>query len=144
MHKITIRLEEEDEIWALFDQSLAHIFVADFCPEEAARWDLAQIQIGRHPLLQDIMVRHLRFDVHTDLEGLQKLLAFGTRHLRVYQSKQPISQSLEPKYLKAASREKILAQNGIRHFFFLSYEFVEVESFDAAFIAGLEARFNCI
>ena len=83
------------------------------------------------------MVRHLRFDVQTDLEGLQKLLAFGTRHLRVYQSEQPIPQSLEPKYLKAAAREKILAKNGIRHFFFLSYEFVEVESFDAAFIAGL-------
>ena len=80
----------------------------------------------------------MKMDVQTDLNGLKKILELNTRQLRIYQFEKPISDTLEIDRLPEKNRNQILTQNGLKHFFFVNFEFITIESFEPEFIRGIE------
>ena len=81
-----------------------------------------------------------KMDVQTDLEGLKKILDLNTRQLRIYQFEKPISDTLVIEMLPENKRNQILRQNGLKHFFFIDYEFITIESFESEFISNIESH----
>ena len=80
----------------------------------------------------------MEMDVQTDLNGLKKILELNTNQLRIYQFEKPVSDTLEIKRLPEKYRNQILKQNGLKHFFFVDFEFITIGSFDSEFIAEIE------
>lgn len=58
----------------------------------------------------------------------------------MYQFEKPISDSLIIEYLPEKARYSILKQNGLKHFFFIDFEFITISSFDADFIKKIETN----
>ena len=79
----------------------------------------------------------MEFDLQLDLFKLRRLLEVDNRQLRIYQFERPIPNTVVLEHLPESSRDKILLQNGLRHFFFVNFEFLTVRSFDTNFIAAI-------
>jgi len=76
----------------------------------------------------------MQFDIQTDLTGLEKVLQLKTRQLRIYQFDRPVPDTLCIEWLPDESIDKILKSNGLKHKYWIDFEFVTVCSFDEIFI----------
>lgn len=140
MKELTFEINSNLEIWELFDQKLNSIFIHKFLPIEAIKWWKTDLKMSSGIEFQDLSVRQMEMDVQTDLKGLKKILELNTNQLRIYQFDRPISNTLEIQRLPEDSKNQILKQNGLKHFFFVDFEFITIASFENEFISGIESN----
>ena len=138
MQELTFEIESSEEIWELFDKDLDSIFIHRFVPNEAIEWWKTDLKTQNGTEFKNLSVRQVEMDVQTDLNGLKKILDLNTRKLRIYQFEKPISDTLEIQRLPEKNRNLILKQNGLKHFFFVDFEFITIGSFAPEFINGIE------
>jgi len=140
MFRISVEISTNEEIWELFDKSLDHIFIHKFNPNEAIEWWRTSVKMKNGHLLDNVLARQLQFDLQTDLKGLRQIMDLVTYQLSIYQFDKPVPHTLIMDYLPEQKREAILKQNGLKHSFFIDFEFLTVESFDVDFIRSIEAN----
>lgn len=138
MNLLVFQINSNEEIWELFDKNLNSIFIHKFVPNEVIEWWKSDLKTQDGTEFKNLSVRQMEMDVQTDLAGLKKVLALNTNQLRIYQFDRPIPDTLEIDRLPEENRNQILKQNGLRHFFFIDFEFVTVGSFDSEFINRIE------
>jgi hypothetical protein len=138
MHELTFEIESNEEIWEVFDKKLNSIFIHRFVPNEVIQWWKTDLITQTGTELNNLSVRQMQMDVQTDLNGLKKIIELNNRYLRVYQFDRPIPDTLEIERLPEMSRDLILKQNGLKHWFILNFEFLTIGSFDSEFIRGIE------
>jgi len=134
MNEITFKINSNEEIWELFDKEINSIFIHKFAPNENIEWWNTDLKMKNGTEFEKLSVRQMKMDVQTDLNGLKKILELNTRQLRIYQFEKPISDTLEIERLPENTRYKILKQNGLKHFFFVNFEFITIASFEEEFI----------
>lgn len=122
----------------LFDKSLSNIFIHKFWPVEAIHWWKTDLKLENGLVLKDCSVRGMEFDLQTDLNGLKQILDMNTNQLRIYQFEKPVPHTLTLEQLSEKSKFQILRQNGLKHFFWLNFEFITVSSFEESFIEAIE------
>lgn len=142
MQELTFEIESNEEIWELFDRNLDSILIHKFVPNEVIEWWNTDLKTQNGTEFKNLSVRLMEMDVQTDLTGLKKILELNTRQLRIYQFDKPISDTLEIEKLPEKNRNLILKQNGLKHYFFLNFEFITIGSFDSEFINGIELNPN--
>jgi len=140
MNELTFEINSNEEIWELFDKKVDSIFIHRFIPNETLEWWKTDFKTGHGKEFKNLSVRLMEMDVQTDLNGLKKILELNTRQLRVYQFEKPIPDTLEIGSLPEKNRNQILKQNGLKHFFFVNFEFITVGSFDSEFINNIETQ----
>ena len=140
MNELTIEINSNEEIWTLFDKNVDSIFIHRFIPNETLEWWQTDFNTGSGKKFKNLSVRSMEMDVQTDLNGLKKILAMNTRQLRIYQFEKPVPDTLSFESLPENNRNQILKQNGLKHFFFLNFEYITVASFDAAFLTNIESN----
>ncbi|RZL36467.1 MAG: hypothetical protein EOO96_06930 [Pedobacter sp.] len=138
MTKITFEINSNEELWSLIDKNLNHILIHKFTPNLAIEWWATDIKMKNGELFKDLKVRNMEFDITTDLNGLNKLIELNTHQLRIYQFDKPIPDTLSLEHLPENNRDKILAQNGLKHIFFCNFEFLTVASLNEDFIKNIE------
>ena len=138
MNEITFEINSNEEIWELFDKDLNSIFIHKFVPNEVVGWWKTDLKTQNGTEFKNLSVRQMKMDVQTDLNGLKKILELNTNQLRIYQFERPISDTLEIQRLPEKNRNLILKQNGLKHFFFVNFEFITIGSFESEFINGIE------
>lgn len=138
MNEVSFEINSNEEIWDLFDKDLNNIFIHQFNPKESISWWQTDLKIGNGNVFKDLSVRGMTLDIQTDLTGLKKILELNSNHLRIYQFEKPLPDTLVLEYLPEKSRNLILKQNGLKHFFFIDFEFLTVGSFDNEFIKAIE------
>ena len=138
MTEITFEINSNEEIWELFDKELNSIFIHKFLPNEVIEWWKTDLKTKKGSKLKNLNVRQMEMDVQTDLNGLKEILEMNTNHLRIYQFDKPISDTLEIQKLPENNRNLILKQNGLKHFFFVDFEFITISSFESEFINGIK------
>ena len=138
MNELTIEINSNEEIWALFDKKVDSIFIHRFIPNETLEWWKTDFKTGYEREFKNLSVRLMEMDVQTDLNGLKKILEMNTRQLRIYQFDKPIPDTLEIGSLPEKNRNQILKQNGLKHFFFVNFEFITIGSFDSEFLRNIE------
>jgi len=138
MREITIEIESNQEIWELFDKDLNNIFIPKFNPHEVIEWWETDLKIKSGVDLRGLKVRNLTFDLHTDLDGLKKLIDLNTSHISIFQFDKPVPDTLIFEQLPESSRNSILKQNGLRHNFWIHHEFITISSFDDDFVESIK------
>ncbi|WP_417237477.1 hypothetical protein [Bizionia paragorgiae] len=138
MNELTFEINSNEEIWELFDKDLNSIFIHKFVPNEVIEWWKTDLKTQNGTEFKNLSVRQMEMDVQTDLNGLKKILELNNRQLRIYQFEKPISDTLEIQRLPEKNRNLILKQNGLKHFFFIDFEFITIGSFESEFISGIE------
>ncbi len=138
MKELKFKIESNQEIWELFDKDLDSIFIHKFVPNEVTEWWKTDLKTQSGTEFKNLFVRQMEMDVQTDLNGLKKILELNTRQLRIYQFDKPISDTLEIGRLPEKNRNLILKQNGLKHFFFVNFEFITIGSFESEFISRIE------
>ena len=138
MNELTFEINSNEEIWELFDKELNTVFIHKFVPNEVIEWWKTDLKTQSGIELKNLSVRQMEMDVQTDLNGLKKILELNTRQLRIYQFDKPISDTLEIDRLPENNRKQILKQNGLKHFFFIDFEFITIGSFESEFISRIE------
>lgn len=138
MHKLTFEIESNEELWEVFDKNLDSIFIHRFVPNEVIQWWNTDLITQNGTEFKNLSVRQMKMDVQTDLNGLKKIIGLNNQSLRVYQFDKPIPDTLEIQSLPEKSRNLILKENGLKHFFFINFEFLTVSSFESEFISGIE------
>ena len=140
MNEIIFEINSNEEIWELIDKKLNSIFIHKFLPNEVIEWWKTDLKTQSGIELKNLNVRQMEMDVQTDLSGLKKILELNTNQLRIYQFEKPISDTLEIQRLPENNRNLILKQNGLKHFFFVDFEFITIGSFESEFISGIESH----
>lgn len=140
MQELTFEIESNEEIWGLFDKDLDSIFIHKFVPNEVIEWWNTDLKTQNGTEFKNLSVRQMEMDVQTDLNGLKKILELNTNQLRIYQFEKPISDTLEIERLPESNRNLILKQNGLKHFFFINFEFITIGSFVSEFMRGIESN----
>ncbi|MBE7649325.1 hypothetical protein [Tenacibaculum finnmarkense] len=140
MNELTFEINSNKEIWELFDKKANSIFIHKFVPNEVIKWWKTDLKTENGTEFKNLSVRQMKMDVQTDLNGLKKILELNTRQLRIYQFDKPISDTLEIERLPEKNRNQILKQNGLKHFFFVDFEFITVGSFESEFINEIESH----
>lgn len=140
MNELTFEINSNDEIWELFDKEVNSIFIHKFIPNEAIEWWKTDFKTENGTEFKNLSVRQMEMDVQTDLNGLKKILELNTRQLRIYQFEKPIPDTLEIDRLSENNRNQILNQNGLKHFFFVNFEFITIGSFESEFINRIESH----
>lgn len=138
MKEICFEITSNEEVWSLIDKRLNNIFIHKFMPHEAISWWKTNLQMPNQEIFEGLKVRNMVFDLHTDLESLNKLLKINTYHLSIYQFHKPVPDTLVMDHLPEHNKQKILIQNGLQHCFSLNFEFLTIASFDADFISAIE------
>lgn len=138
MNELTFEINSNEEIWELFDKNLNSIFIHKFVPNEVIEWWKTDLKTQNGIEFKNLSVRQMEMDVQTDLNGLKKILELNTNQLRIYQFEKPISGTLEIERLPKKNRNQILKQNGLKHFFFVDFEFITIGSFESEFISEIE------
>lgn len=138
MNELTFEINSNEEIWELFDKDLNIIFIHKFLPNEVIKWWKTDLKTQNGTEFKNLSVRQMEMDVQTDLNGLKKILELNTNQLRIYQFEKPVSDTLEIERLPEKNRNLILKQNGLKHFFFVDFEFITIGSFDSEFITRIE------
>ena len=138
MTELTFEINSNEEIWGLLDKKLNSIFIHKFLPNEIIEWWQTDLKTQSGIELKNLNVRQMEMDVQTDLNGLKEILELNTNQLRIYQFDKPISDTLEIQRLPENNRDLILKQNGLKHFFFIDFEFITIGSFEPEFINGIE------
>ncbi len=85
-------------------------------------------------VLKDLSVRKMTMDIHTDLEGLKRIISLKNDKLMIYQFDRPISELPEFGQLPDNSALQNLRQKGLKHYFYIDPEFVTLGSYDPDFI----------
>ncbi len=142
MNELIFEINSNEEIWDLFDKKLDSIFIHKFVPNEVIEWWKTDLKTQNGFEFKNLLVRQIEMDVQTDLNGLKKILELNTRQLRVYQFEKPIADTLEIERLPENNRYQILKQNGLKHFFFVNFELITIESFESEFIEKLNFTRN--
>jgi hypothetical protein len=137
MKEITIELKSENELWSLFDKRHDYILIHKFNPNEAILWWKSDIRVNENFEIKDTYVRNMQFDIQTDLTGLEKVLQLKTRQLSIYQFDRPVPDTLCIETLPDESVNNILKSNGLKHKYWVDFEFVTVCSFDERFIESI-------
>jgi len=138
MKNLCFEINSNEEIWSLIDKNLDNIFIHRFIPKESLGWWKTDLKMPNNVLFENIEVRGMEFDIRTDLNGLKDIIEMNTNQLRIYQFEKPLPDTLVLEYLPEINREKILLQNGLKHFFFCDFEFLTIESVDLKFINQIE------
>ena len=138
MQELTFEIESKEEIWELFDRNLDSILIHKFVPNEVIEWWNTDLKTQNGTEFKNLSVRLMEMDVQTDLTGLKKILELNTNQLRIYQFEKPISDTLEIERLPEKNRNLILKQNGLKHLFFVNFEFITIGSFESEFIKEIE------
>jgi|SRR5690554_1183016 len=140
MNELTFEINSNEEIWELFDKELNSIFIHKFVPNEVIKWWKTDLKTQSGIEFKNLSVRQMEMDVQTDLNGLKKILKLNTNQLRIYQFDKPISDTLEIENLPKSNRNLILKQNGLKHCFFVDFEFMTIGSFESEFIKRIESN----
>lgn len=138
MNVLVFEINSNEEIWELFDKDLNSIFIHKFVPNEVVQWWKTDLKTQSGIEFKNLSVSQMEMDVQTDLNGLKQILELNTNQLRIYQFDKPISDTLEIERLPENNRNKILKQNGLKHFFLVDFEFITIGSFESEFITGIE------
>jgi hypothetical protein len=138
MNELTFEINSNEEIWELLDKDLNSIFIQKFVPNEVIEWWKTDLKTQNGTEFKNLSVRQMELDVQTDLKGLKKILELNTNQLRIYQFEKPISDTLEIERLPEKNRNLILKQNGLKHLFFVNFEFITIGSFESEFIKEIE------
>jgi hypothetical protein len=137
MNEITIEVESNEDIWQVLDKGLEIVFIHKFRPNNYTEWWKTNLETKNGSKFNNMNVRQMQMDIQTDLIGLKNLLELNIHQLRIYQFDKNIPDSLIIENLPEQSRFEILKQNGLRHFFFLDFEFLTINSFDLDFINAI-------
>jgi len=140
MRELTIELHSNEEIWSLFDKKVDSILIHRFIPNETLEWWKTDFKTNHGRKFKNLSVRLMEMDVQTDLPGLKKILELNTRQLRIYQFEKPTPDTLEISNLSQKNRNRILKQNGMKHFFFVNFEYLTISSFDSEFLTNIETN----
>lgn len=138
MNELTFEINSNEEIWELLDKDLNSIFIHKFVPNEVIEWWKTDLKTQNGTEFKNLSVRQMEMDIQTDLKGLKKILELNTNQLRIYQFEKPISDTLEIERLPEKNRNLILKQNGLKHLFFVNFEFITIGSFESEFIKEIE------
>lgn len=140
MTEITFEINSNEEVWELFDKKLNSIFIHKFNPNQVVEWWKTNLKTKSGTEFKNLSVRQMEFDVQTDLSELKKILEINPYQLRIYQFDKPISNTLEIERLPEKSINQILKQNGLKHYFFIDFEFITIGSFETDFIKSIESN----
>jgi len=140
MNELTFEINSNEEIWELLDKNVDSIFIHKFVPNEVIEWWKTDFKTDNGTEFKNISVRQMEMDIQTDLSGLKKILELNTNQLRIYQFEKPISDTLEIQRLPENNRNPILKQNGLKHFFFVDFEFITIGSFEHEFLNMIETN----
>lgn len=138
MKEIVFEINSNAEIWSLIDKNFDHVFIHKFMPNQAIAWWKTDIKMKNGEFYENLNVRNMEFDILTDLNGLQKILALNSYHLRIYQFDKPVPDTLSIEHLPPNNLEQILLQNGLKHTYFCDFEFLTISSSDEKFIECIE------
>lgn len=138
MEEITFEIESNNEIWELIDKEFNSIFIHKFNPNQAIEWWKTDLKTKGGQILENISVRQMELDVQTDLSGLKQIIEMNTHYLSIYQFEKKVSDTLQLERLPEKSKEQILKQNGLKHIFWINFEFLIVRSFDTEFINSIK------
>jgi len=138
MKELAFEINSNEEIWGLFDKSISNIFIHKFWPVEAIHLWKTDLKLENGLELKDCSIRGMEFDLQTDLNGLKQILDMNTNQLRIYQFEKPVPHTLKLEQLPEKSKFQILRQNGLKHFFWIDFEFITISSFDEDFIKAIE------
>lgn len=142
MTEVTFEINSNQEVWELFDKKLNSIFIHKFNPNQVIEWWKTDLKTKNGTEFKNLSVRQMEFDIQTDLSELKKILEINPYQLRIYQFDRPISDTLQIERLPEKSLNQILKQNGLRHFFFIDFEFITIGSFETDFIKSIETNPN--
>jgi hypothetical protein len=140
MIEITIEIESNEDIWQLLDKRLEIVFIHKFRPNNKIEWWKTNLEIKNGTKFTDLNIRQMEMDIQTDLIGLKNLLEINSHQLRIYQFDKNIPDSLIIENIPEKSRFDILKQNGLRHTFFLDFEFLTIRSFDFEYINAIKTN----
>lgn len=140
MKELTFDINSNAEIWELLDKDLDHIFIHNFMPSAAIQWWKTDLKSKNGVEFKNLSVRQMKMDIQTDLKELNRILALNTNYLSVYQFDKPVPDTLELERLPKNTKDKILKQNGLKHWFWINFEFITVGSFDDSFINNIESN----
>ena len=138
MKNLCFEINSNEEIWSLIDKNIDNIFIHKFMPNERISWWKTSLKMPNDIVFENLQVRSMEFDLQTNLDGLKQIIEMNTNQLRIYQFKKPLPDNLVLEYLPENNREKILIQNGLKHFFFCDFEFISIESCDLNFLEKIE------
>lgn len=138
MEEITFEIESNEEIWELVDKEVTTIFIPKFNPNQAIEWWKTDLKIKDGRLLKNLSVRQMQLDIETDLPGLKQFIEMNTPSLSIYQFEKKIADTFDLDRLPEKNKEQILKQNGLRHIFWVNFEFLTVRSFDSGFIHSIK------
>lgn len=140
MKEISFEVESNEELFELLDKTVDNIFIHKFNPNPVSEWWQTEIRAKNGLKLNNILVRNMIFDLKTDLKGIEEILKLNINQLRIYQFEKSIPDTLIIENLPEKSREQILKNNGLKHFFWIDYEFVTICSFSEEFIIAIESN----
>jgi hypothetical protein len=136
MDVIVMEIDSNEELFQLIDKRFDHIFIHKFNPHGVFEWSTANLKIGNLDI-KGASVRHMQFDVQTNIEGLRKFTKLNTNYLSVYQFEKAVADTLVLENLHENSKEKILFHNGLKHIFSIDFEVLTIESNDENFINSI-------
>ena len=142
MFEITIEINSNDDIWQIIDKEIDSIFIHKFNSNNAIEWWKTDLKPKKGNTIKNLSVRQMFCDIQTDLIGLKQILNLNCNQLRIYQFEKNIPDLLIIENLPEKSQFDILKQNGLRHFFFLDFEFLTIRSFDVDFINSISKDIN--
>ena len=97
-------------------------------PNRSIGWWKTNLTMPNNILFENLKVRIMEFDMRTDLKSINEIIEMNTNQLRIYQFEKPIPNSLVLENLPEKNRDQILMQNGLKHFFFLDFEFLPLKA----------------
>jgi len=133
MKHIVFEIESNDDILELIDKRFDHFFIHKFNPHNTIEWYSADLKTANFDF-KGATIRNMELDLQTNLDGLKKLIDLNTNYLRIYQFEKSVPDTLLIEHLPENTIEKILLQNGLRHLFFIDFEFLILSSFDEEYI----------
>ncbi len=142
MEELTFEINSEEEIWELLDKKFDFFYVHRFLPNNVVEWWETSLKTQNGIELNNLSVRLMEMDIQTDLSGIKKIIEIYTHNLSIYQFDKPIADTLQIERLPEYNRNKILKQNGLRHYFLINFEFITIGSFDAQFIAAIKSDYR--
>ena len=108
-----------------------------FNPHEAVTWWQTDLKMSHDLTLNGAWVRNMHFDLKTDFLGLKELIKLNSRQLRIYQFEKEIPETLVIEHLPENAKTSILQNNGLKHIYWINFEFLTISSFDPDFISSV-------
>lgn len=149
MNKLRLVLKSglsNEKLCEIFDQKFPFILIERFEPNSVSKWWETDLKfLGNQ--FKNLSIRHMIFDIQTDLEGLKKIVELNTIYLSIYQFDKSVPETLVPRFLPDKNKERILKQNGLKHHYWFNFEFLTITSFEEEFLTEIkmnEEKFGVI